>query len=346
MGSLLSYSGVITKIRAMEKHLISDDEFREIVSLPSVSAIEAYLMKNPRYAEEFRRFPTEEVHRGVLESILGCTVFRDYVKIFHFCTMEQRKFLRKYVRRYEIRLLKKCLSFVCQGSTPTDSMFAYGDFFDRYTSLDTKALSACTSVAELLHAIRDTEYAPVLARIDEIPDASLFDYETALDMHHFRTGWKDLGKILPKDSLEAVAAGYGTKMDLLNLWYIHRARAFYRMNKADTFALLIPVRFKLRKEEIEALVGADSEEEFRKALADTRYGRKYPDLAPEHLESMYTAICRKVLGEQAKKNPYSIASVYNYLFLREHEEYRLTSAVECVRYGVKPDEAMEMILTL
>ena len=84
MGSLLSYSGVITKIRAMEKLLISDDEFREIVSLPSVSAIEADLMKNPRYAEEFRRFPTEEVHRGVLESILGCTVFRDYVKIFHF----------------------------------------------------------------------------------------------------------------------------------------------------------------------------------------------------------------------------------------------------------------------
>ena len=199
MGSLLSYSGIITKIRAMEKHLISDDEFREIVSLPSVSAIEAYLMKNPRYAEEFRRFPTEEVHRGVLESILGCTVFRDYVKIFHFCTMEQRKFLRKYVRRYEIRLLKKCLSFVCQGSTPTDSMFAYGDFFDRYTSLDTKSLSACTSIADLLHAIRDTEYAPVLGRISETPDPQLFDYATALDMYHFRTGWKDLAKIVPKD---------------------------------------------------------------------------------------------------------------------------------------------------
>ncbi len=346
MGSLLSYSGVVTKIRAMEKHLISDDEFREIVSLPSVPAIEAYLMKNPRYAEEFRGFPSEEIHRGVLESILGCTVFRDYVKIFHFCSTEQRKFLRKYVRRYEIRLLKKCLSFVCQGNAPKDSMFAYGDFFDRYTSLDTKSLSACTSIADLLHAIRNTEYAPVLGRISETPDPQLFDYATALDMYHFRTGWKDLAKIVPKDSLEAVTAGYGTKMDMLNLWYIHRARAFYRMNEAETFALLIPVRFKLRKEEIERLVGADSEEEFGKALADTRYGRKYPDLAPDNLEGMYNTICRKVLAEQAKKNPYSVAAIYNYLYLREHEEYRLTSAVECVRYGVKPDEAMKMILSL
>jgi V/A-type H+-transporting ATPase subunit C len=165
-------------------------------------------------------------------------------------------------------------------------------------------------------------------------------------MYHFRTGWKDLAKIVPKDSLEAVTAGYGTKMDMLNLWYIHRARAFYRMNEAETFALLIPVRFKLRKEEIERLVGADSEEEFGKALADTRYGRKYPDLAPDNLEGMYNTICRKVLAEQAKKNPYSVASIYNYLYLREHEEYRLTSAVECVRYGVKPDEAMKMILSL
>ena len=346
MGSLLSYSGVVTKIRAMEKHLITDDEFREIVSLPSVPSIETYLMKNPRYAQELRGFPAEEIHRGVLESILGCTVFRDYVKIFHFCSTEQRKFLRKYVRRYEIRLLKKCLSFVCQGSVPTDSMFAYGDFFDRYTSLDVKALSACTSIADLLQAIRGTEYEPVLGRISEIPDAQLFDYETALDMFHFRTGWKDLGKIVPKDSIDAVTAGYGTKMDMLNLWYIHRARAFYRMNEAETFALLIPVRYKLRREEIEALVGADSEEGFKRALAATRYGRKYPDLEPKNLESMYNTICRKVLAEQAKKNPYSVATIYNYLFLREHEEYRLTSAVECVRYGVKPDEAMKMILSL
>jgi hypothetical protein len=132
-------------------------------------------------------------------------------------------------------------------------MFAYGDFFDRYTSLDTKSLSACTSIADLLHAIRDTEYAPVLGRISETSDPQLFDYATALDMYHFRTGWKDLAKIVPKDSLEAVTAGYGTKMDMLNLWYIHRARAFYRMNEAETFALLIPVRFKLRKEEIERL---------------------------------------------------------------------------------------------
>ena len=346
MGSLLSYSGVITKIRAMEKHMISDDEFREIVSLPSVPAVETYLMNNPRYAEEFRLFPAEEIHRGVLESILGCTVFRDYAKIFHFCTTEQRKFLQKYVRRYEIRLLKKCLSYVCQGSAPKDSMFVYKEFFDRYTSLDVKALSACTSVTDLLQAIRDTEYAPVLSRISETPGVQLSDYETALDIYHFRSGWKELGKIVPKDSLDAVMTGYGTKFDMLNLWYIHRARTFYRMNEAETFALLIPVRFRLRREEIEALVGADSEEEFRRVLAATSYGRKYPDLTPGNLGSMYNTICRKVLAEQAKKNPYSIATICNYLYNREHEEYRLTSAVECVRYGVKPDEAMEMIRSL
>ncbi|MBP3880071.1 MAG: V-type ATPase subunit [Lachnospiraceae bacterium] len=346
MGSLLSYSGVVTKIRAMEKHLISDEEFREIVSLPSVPAIEAYLMKNPRYAEEFQRFPAEEIHRGVLESILGCTVFRDYVKIFHFCTAEQRKFLRKYVRRYEIRLLKKCLSYVCQGTTPKDSMFLYADFFDRYTSLNPKVLASCTSVEELLQAIRDTEYAPVLSKISEMPGAALADYETALDMYHLSTGFKDLAKILPKDSVDAVTAGYGAKLDLLNLWYIHRARAFYHMNKAETFALLIPVRYKLRREEIEALVGADSEEEFRRVLAGTHYGRKYPDMASENPGNIYNTLCRKALAEQAKKNPYSIAAVCNYFYIREHEEYRLTSAVECVRYGVKPDEAMQIILSI
>ena len=346
MGSLLSYSGVVTKIRAMEKHLISDDEFREIVSLPSVPAIEAYLMKNPRYAEEFRGFPAEEIHRGVLESILGCTVFRDYVKIFHFCSTEQRKFLRKYVRRYEIRLLKKCLSFVCQGNTPKDSMFAYGDFFDRYTSLDTKSLSACTSIADLLHAIRDTEYAPVLGRISETPDPQLFDYATALDMYHFRTGWKDLAKIVPKDSLEAVTAGYGTKMDMLNLWYIHRARVWYQLSEAETYRIILPVHYRLRKEEIAALIAADTEEKFAQELAKTKYGRNYAELRPDNLEEMYVFIMQKILRAEARKHPYSVATLFDYLYRKEHQDYRVTTVIECIRYGIHGEETKKMIAAL
>ena len=53
MNSLLEYSGVVTKIRAMQKNLLTDDDFREIVAMPDVAAVESYLKKNPAYAEAF-----------------------------------------------------------------------------------------------------------------------------------------------------------------------------------------------------------------------------------------------------------------------------------------------------
>ena len=62
MNSLLSYSGVVTKIRAMQKNLLTDDDFREIVSMPDVAAAYAYLKRNPAYAEAFDRIDENDVH--------------------------------------------------------------------------------------------------------------------------------------------------------------------------------------------------------------------------------------------------------------------------------------------
>ncbi len=35
--------------------------------------------------------------------------------------------------------------------------------------------------------------------------------------------------------------------------------------------------------------------------------------------------------------------IYSYLYHKEHEVNRLTIAIECIRYGVVPDEAMHYI---
>jgi V/A-type H+-transporting ATPase subunit C len=44
---------------------------------------------------------------------------------------------------------------------------------------------------------------------------------------------------------------------------------------------------------------------------------------------------------EAKKYPNSIAVMYRYLYVKEVQDAALTAAIECVRYGLPPDEAME-----
>ena len=45
MGSVLSYSGISTKIRAMSSHLVTDEQLQEIVRFSDVPQVAAYLKK-------------------------------------------------------------------------------------------------------------------------------------------------------------------------------------------------------------------------------------------------------------------------------------------------------------
>ena len=51
MGNLLKYSGIVTKIRAMEAKLLTPEQFADIANLRSVPDIADYLRKNTAYAE-------------------------------------------------------------------------------------------------------------------------------------------------------------------------------------------------------------------------------------------------------------------------------------------------------
>ena len=46
---------------------------------------------------------------------------------------------------------------------------------------------------------------------------------------------------------------------------------------------------------------------------------------------------------ESRKDPYSVAVIYSYLYHKEHEVNRLTIALECVRYKVGQEEAMRYI---
>ena len=136
---------------------------------------------------------------------------------------------------------------------------------------------------------------------------------------------------------------YGEKFDMLNLQFISRSKRYFNMAPADIYALLIPMNYKLRKEEIRALVEATSYEETKAVFSKTYYGRKYTHISAQNIEEFYNYMLRTTLEKEARKDPYSVAVLYSYLYHKEHEVNRLTIAIECVRYGVSAEEALQYI---
>ena len=112
MGNLMSYSGIVTKIRAMQAKLLTEEDFHNIAYLGNVNAVIEYLKEKPAYAEYINQMDVSLYHRGNVEKVLAQSLYNDYSKIFRFAGIQQKKFLKLYKKRYEVEVINYCLRIV------------------------------------------------------------------------------------------------------------------------------------------------------------------------------------------------------------------------------------------
>ena len=203
--------------------------------------------------------------------------------------------------------------------------------------------SAEYDTEEFVNALKGNEFYGPLSRIQNRESALLFDYGMALDLYYFSLIWHVRKKLFSGNDLAEITKAYGEKFDMLNLQFIFRSKRYFNMASADIYALLIPMNYKLKKEEISSLVEAASYEETQSIFRKTYYGRKYSHISAQNIEEFYNYMLRTTLEKEARKDPYSVAVLYSYLYHKEHEVNRLTIAIECVRYGIPAEEAIRYI---
>ena len=144
MGGVLSYSGLSTKIRAMQSRLTTMDQFEEILQLSDVTQVAAYLKRMPEYSSRWDALDENTLHRGQIEKLLKKSIFQNFSRIYHFANPEQRKFLDLYSKRYEIRVLKEVMTniFDHRDTDPVD-VSPYREFFRLHSNIDVDRITTC-----------------------------------------------------------------------------------------------------------------------------------------------------------------------------------------------------------
>ena len=64
MGSLITYSGIATKVKAMERWRIKDEQFKEMASLETVPEAVENLRRFLPYRVIFQEAEVKDLHRG------------------------------------------------------------------------------------------------------------------------------------------------------------------------------------------------------------------------------------------------------------------------------------------
>ena len=246
MGSLLSYSGLTTKVRAMESHFISDAQFHEMSSLETVADAVEFLKKQPAYAAIFSGLEDQELHRGKIEERLVLSKYQDFAKLYRFSNLSQRKFLDLYFMHYEVAILKRCLRSALDHREIDLDLSMFHDFFEKHSNLDLIKLYTSQDMTELIANLNGTPFFDLLTHIENTDSPTLFDYEMQLDLFYFKTMWKIKNKYLSKSEQAILSQCFGAKLDLLNLQWIYRSKKYYELAPADIYALLIPIYHRLK----------------------------------------------------------------------------------------------------
>lgn len=342
---LLAYSGITTKVRAMESRLLKPEQFRELAEQEDVRSAADYLKEQPAYAEVFDGLDDTKLHRGYIEQILTQSEYRDFTRLYLFSSMKQRKFLDLYFKHYEVEVIKKLLRHMLGGREGQTDLSMFQGFFEKHSELDLETLCRAKNFSEFTEALEGTVYGKLLSQMQEKGQTGLFDCELKLDLFYFQLLWKLRNKLLSKTERKILDDCFGSRLDLLNIQWICRARSFYRLSQAEIYALLIPVHYRLRADKVKLLVEAEDDAKFFAVLRETPYGKQeelqtgqMPDI-----QLLSNQMLNRIYGRTGHRYPHSPALLDSYLYRKELEMRKIVTALEGIRYGLPASEIMGLL---
>ena len=324
---LLAYSGITTKVRAMESRLLKPEQFRELAEQEDVRSAADYLKEQPAYAEVFDGLDDTKLHRGYIEQILTQSEYQDFTRLYRFSSMKQRKFLDLYFKHYEVEVIKKLLRHMLGGREGQTDLSMFQGFFEKHSELDLETLCRAKNFSEFTEALEGTVYGKLLSQMQEKGQTGLFDCELKLDLFYFQLLWKLRNKLLSKTERKILDDCFGSRLDLLNIQWICRARSFYRLSQAEIYALLIPVHYRLRADKVKLLVEAEDDVKFFAVLRETPYGKQeelqtgqMPDI-----QLLSNQMLNRIYGRTGHRYPHSPAVLDSYLYWKELEMRKIVT---------------------
>jgi V/A-type H+-transporting ATPase subunit C len=165
-----------------------------------------------------------------------------------------------------------------------------------------------------------------------------------LDIYYFTRTWKLKDKMLSGVTRKSFTDRLGTEIDLLNIMWIYRSKAIYDMNTADILSYIIPINDKLPKDQLIKMANAATIDEFLSTLRLSHYKSFSLSIQDGTMESAYKSIVDRSYKRNREKYPSSMATVNHYLHQKDIEISRLTTALECIRYKLDPQNKLKYIL--
>jgi V/A-type H+-transporting ATPase subunit C len=345
MASLVQYSALSGKTRAMYGQILTPEDYRELMRRDSVGGIAEYLKERTHYAEDLADCDVSVIHRGRLEKMLRLGLIRDYDKLSTFSRGRLRTFVRAVYRKHEIESLKLLFRAFIAGEVQQELLEDSLQFLSKYDRLNLSRLATSKDASEFVANLAGTTYGrhlkPYLAGGSDFP---LFQIEMALDSLYYSDIARSLKRTFEGDDAAILKDLYGSEIDLFNLMMAYRCKVFYRMDRDLVNSYWVDSHHRVSLDVRTRLLEATDRGDLLQILSETPYRELFRNTDERFFDIDGQDWLYRKHARQFRQKAFSVACLVSYLRIRETELHNLVSLIECVRYRLPEDQLVRYLM--
>ncbi len=342
ISNVTKYSGSYAKICAMKSKLLKESDYKKLAELCCVKDIALYLKENVRYKAFFENVDMENIDRLSFEEIICHSADNDLISLRRFMSADIKELLTLFVMEKEVAFLKQILRSI-QSESKYQPGFDDGGLLRKYFSFDVNHIADSESLTDLADKLQDSKYYEQLILFTKNKEFyNLFNMEMALDTYYYKYAWNTAKKTLKGAEKRAFLQSYGSKIDMLNIMWILRAKKYFDVDVKTLKSLTLPINYALSKENIDKMIRAHDEDTLYRIILDTKYGDIFRD-REKPFEQIWANVTMERGAKSAKVNPFSVVTVIEYLNVKETEIKNLIKIAEATEYNLDKSEILQYI---
>ena len=338
----MNYSVLNSKLKAMKSYLFNRDDYVNLACSRDIKELVSKLKNNISYREFIGELNENNVHRSDIERKLFLSLSNDFKKIYRFVfDFKIKKYLDAYFLKDEIYVLKLILCMIYDKKELKYNVSELKYIIDSKLKIDVERLRNSENVEQFIFNLTGTEFFDFMRKsYDE--SKSLFELEVKMDLYYYLKLNKIVNKFLNRKDKAIMQKVHWTEIDLINLSWLYRIKKYYDVSPDKMFGYLIPLAYKLKKNEIVKLASAKNLSDLEDMIRHSVYGNLFLEKNFK-IERMVYNYLLKTYKFMCLNNKHGIVGVVYYLFLKKLEINNITSVVEGVRYKLNKDEIMSYI---
>lgn len=343
--SALSSNALLTKSRAMNSHILTDEDYAQLVNCRSYNDIMAYLKANTVYEKIVGELYSRNIYRARLEAEIRKFNNSRIAELAAFENAIGQSLHEIIYLKNDVRLILSCANHLDTSEISDYSLLTPEAYF-KHSDLNPDKLEMATSLTEFYEALGNTPYKKAL---DVFVVGKAPFYISSLENTLYRYMYSQITPLVKKnytgDSQKQIFELLHSEADYRTLESIYRMKRFFPGEQLTLNNISYSGFSAFTVNEIEQMMAADSTDELFRLFKKGDYARYFDEKAKGPIELCTRLALLKANRKRLLFSTEPEVTMLAFIGILENETKNLIHIIEGVRYRLSGQQILDFIVT-